>query len=162
VAEAIPQARLIMIGEGPLWESCKLLVRALKLTEAVEFLGQQTHEQVAEAMRGVRAFVQHSIQTSYGGKEGTPNAIMEAGASGLPVVATRHGGIPDVVLDGETGLLVEEGDIDGMAQHLLQLAREPELARRLGQAGRVKIRAEFSMEKSISQVWMRMKDCMQS
>ncbi len=67
VIEDIPNARLMMIGEGTLWESCKLLVKALKLTESVEFLGYQPHERVAEIMGGVRAVVQHSIRTSYGG-----------------------------------------------------------------------------------------------
>jgi colanic acid/amylovoran biosynthesis glycosyltransferase len=162
VAEAVPEARLMMIGEGPLWESCKLLVRALKLTESVEFLGKQTHEQVAEIMRGVRGLVQHSIQTSYGEREGTPNVILEAGASGLPVVATRHAGIADAVLDGETGLLVEEGDIEGMAQHMMRLAREPEFAKKLGQAAQERIRAEFSMEKHISHLWVRINDCIPS
>ena len=143
-------------------ESCKLLVKALKLTESVEFLGYQPHERVAEIMGGVRALVQHSIKTSYGGVEGTPCAILEAGASGLPVVATRHAGIVDAILDGATGLLVEEGDIEGMAQHMILLAREPELARRLGRAAQERIRTEFPMEKSINNLWMRIEDCIKS
>lgn len=157
VVEAIPGARLLMIGEGRLWEACKLLVKVLKLTESVDLLGYQPHNRVAELMGGVRALVQHSIRTSYGGKEGTPCAILEAGASGLPVVATRHAGITDAVLHGTTGFLVEEGDIEGMAQYMIQLAREPELARRLGCAARERIQTEFSMEKSINCLWMQIK-----
>ena len=162
VMEAIPEARLLMMGEGRLWEACKLLVQGLKLTDSVEFLGYQSHERVAEIMTRVRAFVQHSIRTSYGGKEGTPCTILEAGASGLPVVATRHAGITDAVLHGETGFLVEEGDVEGMAQHMIQLAREPELARRLGCAARKRIESEFSMDKSINCLWMQMKHHMKS
>jgi glycosyltransferase involved in cell wall biosynthesis len=138
-------------------------VKALKLTESVDFLGYQTHERVAEIMcKEVRAVVQHSIQTSYGGVEGTPCAVLEAGASGLPVVATRHAGIADVVLHDETGFLVEEGNIEGMAEHMIQLAREPELARRLGCAARKRIETEFSMEKSINCLWMQIKDHIKS
>lgn len=158
VTEVVPAARLLMIGEGNLWESCKLLVKSLKLTESVEFLGYQPHERVAEIMgKEVRAVVQHSIQTSYGGVEGTPCAVLEAGASGLPVVATRHAGIVDAVVHGTTGFLVEEGDIEGMAQHMIRLALEPDLARRLGSAARERIRAEFPMEKSINRLWMQIK-----
>ena len=85
--------------------------------------------------------------------DGTPVAVLEASATGLPVVATRHAGIPDVVLDGETGLLVDEGDVEGMAAQMIRLADDPELAARLGRAGRQRVCAEFSMEKSIAGLW---------
>ncbi len=153
VVEAIPDARLLMVGEGRLWEACKLLVRSLKLTKSVEFLGYQPHERVAELMSQVRAVVQHSIRTSYGGAEGTPCAILEAGASGLPVVATRHTGIADAVIHGTTGFLIEEGDIPAMARYMIQLGKEPGLAQGLGLAAREKIQTDFSMEKTIDCLW---------
>lgn len=68
--------------------------------------------------------------------EGTPVAILEACASGLPVVATRHAGIKDVILHGETGFLIEEGDVHGVAEYMVQLLEDPELAERLGRSGR--------------------------
>jgi glycosyltransferase involved in cell wall biosynthesis len=68
-------------------------------------------------------------------------------------VATRHGGIQDVVIDGETGLLVNEEDVEGMGEHMLRLARDPALAAKLGQAGRKRVCAEFSMEKSIANLY---------
>ena len=74
-------------------------------------------------------------------------------ASGLPVIATRHDGIPEVVLEGETGLLVDEGDVDGMARAMIRLAEDPELAARMGAAGRARIEAEFSMDRSIANLW---------
>jgi glycosyltransferase involved in cell wall biosynthesis len=74
---------------------------------------------------------------------------MEAGASGLPVVSTKHAGIVDTVAHGETGLLCEELDIDSMANHLILLARDPELASKLGENARVRIQTYFSMERSI-------------
>ena len=158
VVDVLPDARLLMIGEGKLWESCKILAKALKVTGSVEFLGYQSHDQVAEIMGRVRAVVQHSVQTSYGAVEGTPCAIMEAGASGLPVVATKHAGIADVVIHGETGFLVEEGDIEGMARYMIRLASDPELAGRMGQASQKRIRSEFSLEKRINLLWLQIKD----
>ena len=73
--------------------------------------------------------------------------------AGLPVVATRHAGIRDVVIDGETGALVDEGDVAGMADAMVRLAQEPELARRWGRAARERVASEFSMERSIGQLW---------
>ena len=155
VIERIPEARarLVMIGDGLLWEACKQLARGLGIAHAVQFLGPVAHAEVADTMRKARAFVQHSVRTSYGDSEGTPVAVLEAGATGLPVVATRHAGIKDVVIDGETGLLVDEGDVDGMAEHMIRLAENPALAARLGKAARERISGEFSMEKSINNLW---------
>jgi len=153
VYEASPEARLIMIGDGQLWEACRQLCRALGLTDAVEFLGPRSHLEVAATMRRGRAFVQHSVRPSHGDSEGTPVAVLEAGAAGLPVVATKHAGIQDVVIDGETGLLVDEGDVEGMAERMLRLANDPALATRLGRAARQRICNEFSMEKSIASLW---------
>ncbi len=148
--EKAPDARLRMIGDGPKLAECQELARSLDVVHAVEFLGALPHDAVAEEMRNARALIQHSMQAPDGDCEGTPVSVMEAGASGLPVISTRHAGIPDVVLEGETGLLVEEGDTAGMAEHIAQLAGDPELAGKLGQAARKRVAAEFSMEKSIA------------
>ncbi len=153
VAQAHPEARLRMIGEGELLGACRDLAAALKIESQVTFLGAQPHEQVQQHMQSARAFVQHSVVATSGDSEGTPVAVLEAGASGLPVVATRHAGIPDVVIEEETGLLVEERDVETMAEHLLRLARDPQLARRLGQNARQHITQNFSMDQSIARLW---------
>lgn len=152
VAKVFPEAKLKMIGDGGLLDSCRCLVEAFNLSKQVELLGSRSHEEVAATMQGARAFVQHSVTTSYGDSEGTPNAVLEAGACGLPVIATRHAGIKDVVIENQTGLLVDEKDISGMAQHMLTLAKEPRLAAELGKAARKRIQQEFSMEKSIEKL----------
>jgi glycosyltransferase involved in cell wall biosynthesis len=153
VYEDCPEARLVAIGDGPLWEACQQLAQSLGIGEAIEFLGPRSHTEVAEIVARSRAFIQHSLQTRYGDSEGTPVAILEAGAAGLPTVATRHAGITDAIVDGETGLLVDEGDIAGMAAAMLQLTRDPALAGRLGKAARERIAAEFSLDRSIDNLW---------
>jgi len=104
-------------------------------------------------MQKARCFVQHSVVASSGDSEGTPVGILEAGASGLPVVSTRHGGIPDVVIEGETGFLVAENDVDGMAQRMVQMATSPDLAGMLGHRARKHIQDSFSSERSLGRLW---------
>lgn len=153
VVRACPEARLIMVGDGVLVEACRQLTRALDMEKAVDFLGVQSHVEVAALMREVRAFVLHSVTTSEDDVEGTPVAVLEAGAAGLPVVSTRHAGIKDVVIHGETGFLVDERDVQGMAGYMVELARDPGLAVRLGQRAREHVCANFSMEKSLATLW---------
>jgi glycosyltransferase involved in cell wall biosynthesis len=148
-----PDARLRMIGDGPLLNQCRELAAELGIAEAVTFLGSQTHEVVRKEMLKARCFVQHSIEASNGDCEGTPVGILEAGASSLPVVATRHAGIPDVVIEGETGLLVDERDTSAMAAHMISLMQDPELAARLGRAARLHVERNFSQEQSLGRLW---------
>jgi glycosyltransferase involved in cell wall biosynthesis len=103
-------------------------------------------------MHSARAFVQHSIRPGDGDSEGTPVAILEAGMSGLPVVSTRHAGIKDVVIHNETGFLVDEGDIDGMAACMLLLARDAAQAATLGARAHHHIRTNFSMDQHIARL----------
>lgn len=153
VVEACPESRLVMLGDGTLQEACQQLTRALGISGQVAFLGACSHTEVAARMGLARAFVQHSVTTDSGDCEGTPVSVIEAGAAGLPVVSTRHAGIKEAVIHGETGFLVEEGDIDGMARHMIALAQDGKLASALGRQAAAHIAAHFSMEKSISRLW---------
>ena len=136
VVEAVPTATLSMIGKsggGELFEACLILVRALGLEDKVFFKGIISHEAVAEELSHARAFVQHSVTTpEHEDREGKPVAIMEAMASGLPVIATRHSGIAELITDGVDGLLVEEYDVEAMAQAMIRIACDDELAQLLG------------------------------
>jgi glycosyltransferase involved in cell wall biosynthesis len=149
----VPEARLIMIGDGPLWDACQQMATALDIDHAVTFAGACSHEDVAAAMRQARAFVQHSLRPGSGDSEGTPVSVLEAGACGLPLVSTRHAGIKDVVIEEETGLLVDEHDIAGMAAQMIRLAQEPALAAALGQRARERIASHFSLDHSIANLW---------
>ena len=153
---AVPGATLTMVGEGALLESCRRMAEGLGIAASVSFRGACSHGEVGCLMRTARAFVQHSVRPRHGedagDSEGTPVAVLEAGATGLPVVATRHGGIPDVVAQGETGYLVEEGDVAGMARHMTALASDPGLASRMGGCAREHAASHCGMDHSIARL----------
>jgi len=157
VNERFPQAKLIFAGDGPFLGICKEIANAYGLNGSVTFLGSISHEKVAEIMRMARAFVLHCITPDSGNREGTPNVIMEASAVGLPVVSTKHTGIMDVIVHGETGFLVEERDIDAMADYMLKLLEDPKLAEEMGRAGRERIKQYFTIEISSEKVWQLIK-----
>ena len=94
--------------------------------------------------------MQHSVQPTYGDAEGTPVAILEAGAAGLPIVSTRHAGIREAVIDGETGFLVDERDIDGMAQAMIRLLNDKALCRSMGEQAREHIRTNYNIDRHLS------------
>jgi glycosyltransferase involved in cell wall biosynthesis len=103
-------------------------------------------------MRRARAFVQHSITASDGDSEGTPTSILEAQVTGLPVIATRHTGILDCVSEGETGFLVDEQDVEGMADQMVRVVRNPDEAAALGKAARSAGLERFSLEQSLARL----------
>ena len=141
-----------MVGDGPLLEDARQLVNDLQLQDRVQFLGVKSQEEVAALMCQVRVFVQHSLVAPDGDSEGNPVSVMEAQLSGLPVIATRHAGIPEVVLDGETGVLVAEGDVEAMAEAMLTLLKKPMLAQQFGQAGQKRAREHFTVEHHLRDV----------
>jgi glycosyltransferase involved in cell wall biosynthesis len=159
--ELHPELKLRMIGEGPLLDVCQDLARLWKLDEAVTFLGAQPHHLIQEEMSRAYCFVQHSVVARSGDSEGMPVAIIEAGACGLPVIATRHAGIPEVVIEGETGLLVDEGDVAEMTKQMCRVAAQPELAARLGTAARQRIKEQFRMDQSIDRLWATIQSCIE-
>ncbi len=142
--QQVPHARLVMAGNGELLETCKTLAAVWGLQHSVDFIGPVEHSQVHQHFQQACCFAQHSVCPSYGDAEGTPNTILEASAAALPVVATRHAGIPDVVIDGVTGLLVNERDVHGMANAMIRVLSDKALARSLGEAGRNRVRTHFS------------------
>ncbi len=142
-----PEAQLIMVGEGELWEEAKKLAGELGISKSVDFKGKQTPKQISELLQTARVFVQHSLRPENGDSEGTPNSVLEAAATGLPVVSTLHAGIKDAVIHGESGFLVEEGDVEGMANYMYLLATDARLAAQMGQRGRHHMEENYAMEK---------------
>jgi colanic acid/amylovoran biosynthesis glycosyltransferase len=152
VVQVVPEARLIMVGEGPLFGPCKRLATAMGIGSSVEFLGVKGPDLISKLMRDSRVFVQHSLEAENGDCEGTPVAVIEAQMTGLPVISTKHAGIPDVVVNGETGFIIDEGDMDGMSARMLQLARYPELAGIMGRAARERALCNYTLDRHLNQL----------
>ncbi len=153
VLKAFPEARLEMAGDGPLLGAAKWQAKPLRIDHAVTFHGSQPHAWVAAAMQRVRAFVQHSVRAENGDSEGMPVAILEAQCAGLPVIATRHAGIPEVVVPGQTGFLCEEGDVSQMTEHMIQVLRmDAAETNEMSRAARQRILTAFSQEQTLDKL----------
>jgi colanic acid/amylovoran biosynthesis glycosyltransferase len=150
VLHRFPKARLVMAGDGELLQTCKALVEKLGISNSVEFPGRITPSQFRDYLGESLAFVQHSVTASDGDMEGTPVAILEASAAGLPVISTYHAGIPDVIKHNETGLLCEEGDVIGMRDNMIKILSNNDFANELGVKGKNRIKQEFRMSKYVS------------
>jgi colanic acid/amylovoran biosynthesis glycosyltransferase len=142
-AAAAPGLRLTLVGDGPLMEEARAAADGL----AVDLPGAAGHADVLALMAGADVFCQHSVvDPETGDEEGLPVAVLEAMAHGLPVASTCHGGIPEAVAEGVSGFLVDEGDVEGMAQRLAQLAGDPALRAQMGAAGRRIAEARFTAD----------------
>ena len=144
-----PNARLTIAGDGQLLNACNNLVKTLHIEDAVSLPGKITPAEFQELLKNATAFVQHSVIAENGDSEGTPLAVLESSAAGLPVISTKHAGIPDVIIDEETGYLVDEHDVDGMARAMLKVLEDIDAAKKMGEAGKQRIKTDFSMEKYI-------------
>lgn len=139
----MPSLRLEIIGEGSQRIACEDVIRELGLGSAVTLLGARSHDEVKARLAGGGIFIQHSVTAENGDQESQGISLLEAMASGLPVVTTDHNGFSETVIHGETGFLSPEGDVEAMAANLLRLARDADLAHRFGRAGRARVEAEF-------------------
>ncbi len=150
VADKFPDARLTMVGSGILLEPTKQLANELGLKEKIFFPGVQSPQQIQQLMQQSRCFVQHSVTAADGDMEGTPNTILEAGASGLAIVSTQHAGIKEAVINGETGYLVPEHDVNGMASYMLKIAGDVQLAAAIGNKEAEHIRKNYNITDRIN------------
>jgi colanic acid/amylovoran biosynthesis glycosyltransferase len=133
------------VGAGELFPSALKFVHAFNLQDKVAFLGALPNEQVLLHLKRADIFIQHSVVCPVtGDEEGLPVAILEAMAFGLPVVSTFHAGIPEAVMNGETGFLVPERDTQAMAERILELAADRTLRIQMGQAGRTRVDRDFT------------------
>jgi glycosyltransferase involved in cell wall biosynthesis len=144
-----PDATLVYIGTGPMLRVVQDLVKHLGMEKNVELKGLAGRDVIQAEMQRVRCFVQHSRTAENGDMEGTPVAIIESQSAGLPVISTIHAGIPDVVVHEETGFLVEEGDVGGMAAYMTLILNDAERAVEMGAAGKSRIAAHFTMDHHI-------------
>lgn len=141
VHKEIPEAHLILVGSGPTEPQLRQLAEALGITDSIEFAGLQSDVPAQ--------FRRSSIATLPSRWEGMPNALLEAMACGMACVATRVSGSEDLIQSGVNGLLVEPDDYEAMAESLLTLLRNPELAQHYGQAARTTVEQHYTLEQVI-------------
>jgi len=145
IRQRFPTARLTIAGDGPARPDLEGQVRALGLEEAVRFTGWVNPEDVAATINRASIVLMPSREESFG------LVALESGLMGRPVVASRVGGLPEVVQHGETGLTVTRDDPQALAEAAIDLLEDPDLARRFGKAGRERGLATFSLDRYVDQ-----------
>jgi len=135
----------VMVGDGPLRHELEQQARAS--LKRFRFVGHQTPAQVRAWHARAQVFCAPSVTAPSGETEGLPISILEAQAAGLPVVSTSHAGIPEAVIDGETGFLAPEHDSALLGQRLLAMVSNPDLAGRLSAAARDQVLSRFNLER---------------
>lgn len=147
VCRSISQLELVIIGDGPLRSELIVQASALGIKDQTRFLGIVPHNEVLDWLRRAAVLCQPSIRAASGAEEGLGMVLLEAGALGVPVVATKTGGIPEAVVDGKTGLLVPEGDVDALAERLEWLLDNAPQAVAMGRAGRERVSTKFNLNR---------------
>jgi colanic acid/amylovoran biosynthesis glycosyltransferase len=144
--------RCQIFGEGPLEEKLRQQIEELKLQNYVELPGPRPQHEIRKYLAAGTVFVLPSVIDPEGGRDNLPTVIMEAMATGLAVVSTGIGGIPEMVIENETGLLVSTGDVDGLADAIEKVIVDLSLARRLGENGYRRAVELFSIEKNVREL----------
>ncbi|CAM3290186.1 glycosyltransferase [Sporolactobacillus spathodeae] len=147
-----PNVRLRIAGEGPLRHELVNQVKRLNLDQTVTFLGALSYEDIRNEMQQAQVFALASVTTKDGNQEGIPNVLKEALATGLPVVSTRHAGIPELIRNGESGILVPEHDTAGLAQALLKLIKNPDQWKPMAKQGRKTVTKLFNAKKQVDEL----------
>ena len=143
VQQKLPDTQLVIIGFGDLRSSLEELARSLEVK--CSFLGPQPAAEVREWMRKARVLCAPSVTAANGDSEGLPTVVVEAHAMGLPVVGYRHAGIPEIVKDGVTGLLSDEGDVDSLAHGLLRYLTDDALWHASSEAAGRQVERNFDL-----------------
>jgi glycosyltransferase involved in cell wall biosynthesis len=138
--------RCIVYGEGPLWDELDEAVTRLGLRGEVTFAGARTQRELQVLLKQAHVFALTPCVTDDGDRDGVPNALLEAMACALPVVTTTVAGIPEVIVDGQNGLLAEPHQVPAIADHLAALLTDPALRLRLGSRARTEVVANFDRE----------------
>ena len=150
VAQLVKSDRTIeykIVGDGELKSQLQQLTRELEVEGAVKFLGSQPKSEVIAILNRADVLLAPSVTARDGDCEGIPVSLMEAMATGLPVISTWHSGIPELVEDGVLGFLVAERDVAGLAAKLDYLSDRPELQQQMGQAGRGQVQENYNIDR---------------
>jgi len=132
-----------IVGDGILRENLQQMIERLGIEQHVKLLGWKTQEEIKLLLQEAHVLVAPSLTSETGDQEGIPNVIKEAMASGLPVISTFHSGIPELVTDGVSGILVPEKDVSSLADAIVYLIKHPEICNEMGKAGRMQVEQKF-------------------
>lgn len=138
-----PDLRFEMIGGGDQLQACEELIANLGLCSAVRLRGSQPHDEVKKMLARASVFVQHSVTAENGDQESQGISLLEAMASGVPVVTTDHNGFSETVVVGKTGFLSPEADVEAMAANIKRLFMDHSLAEQMGRAARAHVERRF-------------------
>jgi len=136
-----------IVGDGPLKDKLRSLAEELGIEDCVEFMGNVEDEELLKLYKESHIFILPSVTASDGDQEGIPVVFMEAQAMGLPVISTYHSGIPEVVIDGKSGFLVPEKDVDALAEKMEFLVEHPELWSEMGGYGREFVEKHYDVRR---------------
>ena len=150
--ERFPRSRFIIAGEGPIKAEIESFARELGVANAVELRGFLGQKDLRELYGSAHIFLHPSEMTADQNQEGIPNSMLEAMSTGLPVLATLHGGIPEAVTHGASGLLVTERDHEALFRAMCELAASPEIYRAMSRAASDSVGAEFEHTKQIAKL----------
>ena len=142
-ANQYPRAKFTIAGEGPLLEELRRTARELGVADKISFPGFISQRELRDLFYDAHIFLHPSETGLDGNQEGVPNSMLEAMASGLPVFATAHGGIPEAIEDGVSGVLVQEGDHAALSRALLAAAERPVVLIRLAERGAAVVSEKF-------------------
>lgn len=145
LSESKMHVQYTIVGDGPLRAELERLVQSLDIEAFVDFRGWQTKSGVSDILQKSDMFLAPSITAKNGDQEGIPVAIMEAMAHGLPVISTLHSGIPELVQDRVSGILVPESDIDSLACAISTLLSDRKKRIEMGKSGRLTVEAHFNI-----------------
>ena len=142
-----PDVKLVIIGEGPLLDGLKAQITSLGLDQTVTFTGALPHAVVMEWMRKASMLVLPSITAKTGDAEGLGMVLLEAAVTGVPVIGTQHGGIPEAIIDEQTGFLVKERDDKQLAERISFLMKDEHKRFEMGKNARIFVSEKFNLSK---------------
>jgi glycosyltransferase involved in cell wall biosynthesis len=143
---------LDIVGDGPLWQACVDEIANYDLEDCVRLHGAQGSDFVQKLLGKAEIFVQHSVTALNGDMESFGVSLVEAMASSIPVVATDHNGFSETVSNGETGLLIAEHDVNGMADAMIALLENRPQAEAMGHAGRARVKERFTHDRTAARL----------
>jgi colanic acid/amylovoran biosynthesis glycosyltransferase len=151
-AREFPKAEFIIAGKGPLQPELQGLAQKLGVAEKVHFCGFLSQPDLRDLFGRTHIFIHPSETPPDENQEGVPNSILEAMATGLPIIATRHGGIPEAVTENLNGFLSDEGDTKSLGRSMVALAKSPELYARFSAAARLAVAENFDQDMTVREL----------